>query len=287
MKKYYISIDLGATNLRVGLIDDELNIVKVSREPTTKEDKSLLLAQIIRMMDSLSLKDYNIVSIGVSACGFIEHDYIKLLPNLKISDFDLKLHLTNRYNLPVEIKNDANATALSESLFGSSKNYQDSFFVTISSGIGGCLVVDHRLVDLPFEVGHNFINYEGVPTDFESLCSGNGLKKLCANKGLNIEHAGEFFALVKVENDPIALKIYDFWIEQVAVFLANVQLNYNLDCIVLSGGVMKSDVYFMEDLLSKTKSLLTNFPTKPINFVPALFEQDAGLMGGYAVAISI
>ena len=56
--KYVISIDLGATNVRVGIISSELDIIAVTRESTIKNDKYALASQIIRMIKSLPINDY-------------------------------------------------------------------------------------------------------------------------------------------------------------------------------------------------------------------------------------
>ena len=115
--KNVMSIDLGGTNLRIGIVNENLEILDVRREPTTKNDKEGLFNQICRMIDSLDYKKYNIDRVGISACGLVEHDVVRILPNLGIKDFDLKAMLEKRYGYKVEIKNDANFTALAEASF--------------------------------------------------------------------------------------------------------------------------------------------------------------------------
>ncbi len=109
--EYVISIDLGATNLRVGIVSSNLDIIEVNREKTIKNDKDLLVKQICRLIESLPYEKYNVKKVGVSACGFIEKNYIKILPNLGIRDLDLKSIIEKKYGLKTEIKNDANCTA--------------------------------------------------------------------------------------------------------------------------------------------------------------------------------
>ncbi len=284
--EYVISIDLGATNLRVGIVSSDLKIIEVNREKTTKNDKNALLKQICRLIETLPYEEYNVKRVGVSACGLIEHDYITILPNLGIRNFDLKKELESRYPFKVEIKNDANCTALAEASFGAAKDARDSYFITISSGIGGCLIFNKKMIDLPFEIGHILIKYGQGYEEFERVCSGNGIVKLCRDKYCIVEHAGQFFDLVR-KGDILANAIFEEWIEMVGLFIANTQMEFNTDVIVLSGGVMKSSDLFLEKLQRKANNLIERFPLKPVKLELAHFDQDAGLMGGVSVALAI
>lgn len=283
--KNVMSIDLGGTNLRIGIVNENLEILDIKREPTTKNDKEGLFSQICRMIDSLDYKKYDVTKVGISACGLVEHDVVRILPNLGIKDFDLKAMLEKKYGFKVEIKNDANCTALAEASFGSTKDARDSYFITISTGIGGCLIYDHKMVDLAFEIGHTSMLLDGKLVKFENKCSGNGIVKSCKELGLDIPHAGMMFEMK--DSNEIAHKVYEEWMNIVSLFLANTQMQFNLDKIVLSGGVMKSSKYFFDELEKRANAIIADFPLKKIKLVLAHFDQDAGLMGGVSVAFAI
>ena len=284
--EYVIAVDLGATNLRVGIVSSNLDIIEVNRERTVKNDKDALIKQICRLIETLPYEKYGVKKVGTSACGLIERNYIRILPNLGVRDLDLKKIIEERYPFRCEIKNDANCTALAEATFGASKDVPDSFFVTISSGIGGCLIYDHQMVDLAFEIGHTLIGYRHQFEEFEKIASGNGIVKLCRDNYLIVENAQEFFTLCRAK-DPTALNVLDEWKKIVSLYLANLQMEYNTDKIVLSGGVMKSSDLFIDDLEIKSNALIERFPLKPVKIVLAQFDQDAGLMGGVSVALHI
>lgn len=284
--EYVISIDMGATNLRVGIVSSNLDIIEVNREKTIKNDKDLLVKQICRLIESLPYEKYNVKKVGISACGFIERNKIKILPNLGIKDLDLQKIIEEKYGFKCEIKNDANCTALAEATFGATKDVKDSFFITISSGIGGCLIYNNEMIDLAFEIGHTLIKYHNNLEEFEKVASGNGLVKLCQDNYLMIENAKEFFDLCN-NKDPLALNILEEWEDIVSLYIANLQMEYNTDKICLSGGVMKSSNLFIEGLEKKSNELISRFPLKPVKIVLAQFDQDAGLMGGVSVALHI
>lgn len=284
--EYVISIDLGGTNLRIAIVSESLEIVEVVRESTTKNDKDKLFEQICRMIDSLPYEKYGVKKVGISACGIIDGDHITLLPNLNIKDFDLNKRLEDRYGFKVNIRNDANCTALAEASFGSTKDVKDSYFITISTGIGGCLIHDSNMVNLPFEIGHILVHYKNGYEEFEKLCSGTGMENLARSYGLEVTGCKDFFSKVE-QNDKLALEILDIWEEMVAVFIANTQMEFNVDKFCLSGGVMKSSKYFIKELEEKANKIIKNYPLKEIKIVLAEMDQDAGLFGGVAVALKI
>lgn len=284
--KSVISVDLGATNLRVGVVNEDLSLGVVLREPSTKNNPDALYNQIKRMIiEVLKTTANDIKYVGISACGIVKDNVIEILANLGIGRFDLKSLIEKDFqNLSVEIANDANAAGYMESLHGSAANVRTSYFITISSGIGGVLIYDNKMVDLPFEIGHNFINYKNKFYELEKLCSGNGIVNLAKLNGLEVKNAGDLFSL-KVNGDKKASKVYDLWLQYISSAIANIQLNYNPDVIVLSGGVMKSATIFQDDLLAVANAFIAPFPVKKIKFVQAKFDQDDGLMGGASLAL--
>lgn len=282
------AIDLGATNLRIGIVDQDLKIIDVLREKSTKDDPLALYDQIHRMITTLYEKNkVEVEYIGVSCCGFVEDNKIKLLPNLHIQRFDLMYHLQQDFkNCKVFIANDANAAAYAEASYGSTSEVENSFFYTISSGIGGCLVYGRKLVNLPFEIGHQFFQYKNQFHEIEELLSGNGIVKLCQLNKVKVKDASEMFEGVKKGNKKFK-EIYNDWIKNLGAFIANIQLNFNTDLVVLSGGVMKSKDVFLDDLSAVANAFIARYPVKRIRFVNAKFDQDVGLIGGASVGLSL
>ncbi|MFA6795957.1 MAG: ROK family protein [Bacilli bacterium] len=286
----FIAIDLGGTNLRGAIVDEDLNIHKVFRERSTKYSNDELYKQIksmvTRLLDSPE-NDGTIKYIGVSACGFCEDGILKLAPNLYIKDFDIAGRLTKDFpSLTAGVVNDANCSGLIESLKGAAKDCQDSFFITISTGVGTGLIVNRQLVDVPLEMGHIYVTYQNRFYELEQLCSGTGIVLLCNLNGLTVKDAAEFFSLVKTKN-PKALDVYEDWLKLLSSVLANSQLSFNPEKIVVSGGLVKSADIFINDLQKVTEAFCAPFPVRPVHLVLAEFDQDTGLMGASGVALSL
>ncbi|MCI2068854.1 MAG: ROK family protein [Bacilli bacterium] len=289
--KNYVSIDLGGTNIRVAIVDEKLNIVSALRERSIHGDEDALYEQIKKLLSEL-IKSYKgeepLKYVGICAAGFCEDGVLKYSPNLQIHYFDLAGMLRKDFPaLKFNLVNDANCSALAEALYGAAKGTKCSFFYTISSGIGCGLINEGKLVDLPFEVGHNYIGYQGRFWDFEQLCSGNGLvHNLSKVNGLEVPDASTFFAKV-AQGDKLAHKVYDDWLNLLGASLANTQITYNPEIIILSGGVMKSSALFLEDLKSVAVAFCAPFPVRHLRIAAAFFEQDTGIMGGTAVALAM
>lgn len=282
-----IAIDLGGSNLRVALIDENLNIEKLILEPTTKDDEDLLYSQIKRMIDELtsSLK-IEVNKIGISAAGFISNGIIKYSPNLNIRNFDLVSLLKKDYpNVKIKLANDANCSALAEAKFGSGANYKTVVFMTISTGIGVGLVENGQLVDLPLELGHEYIFYKNRYFEAEQLISGTGIVNLARLNNLNVKNAHDFFEKV-LSKDINAKRAYEDWLRITASFISNIQVAFNADCFILSGGVLKSKAIFLSDLQSVANGFVLPFPVNHIRLTLAKFNQDVGIISAASLVLA-
>ena len=285
----YGAIDLGGTNIRVAFIDSSLKILDSVREPSVKGNKEALLLQIVRLLKTLMDRhpECGVKYVGISAAGFFENGIIKLSPNLYIKDFDLISGLKMAFPaLSFRAANDANCSALIEALEGAGKPYSSVYFITVSTGIGVGLVVDKKLVDLPFETGHSYLGYKGGYYGLEDLCSGTGIVRLASMNHVNVASTKDFFDLVRSDVADV-LPVYRDWISLLASSIANAQLAFNTEVTVLSGGVMKSKDVFLKDLEKRTNDFLRLYPVRPVKFVEGRFLQDTGLYGGLAEALAL
>ena len=176
--RYGLVVDLGATNLRVAIVNDEY---KIEKKIKCNVDRSKDIAfNIYTEYKNLNL-NYKLEGIVVAVPGSIDfkNNIIRDLPNLKIKEYDLYSALYKLFEIPVKIVNDASLAALGEYL-----NHKDEKvfqYITVSSGIGGGLIYNGKLFEgnngFEQEIGRINVNGE----KFESLCSGNALKNRLFN----------------------------------------------------------------------------------------------------------
>lgn len=117
--KYVIGIDMGATNIRVGVINENLEIVEVIRESTSHGGNDSLIQQIVRLIKQVHYEKYNISSITIGVPGRVRNDgYVYELPNIHVSDIDFVTTLQNVFHVPTFVINDAVAAGLAEAISG-------------------------------------------------------------------------------------------------------------------------------------------------------------------------
>lgn len=276
--KNVIALDIGGTNVRAAIIDENFNILKVIRKSTLIGSVNLFLEQICSLIDELNPKESRCAAIVAGVPGRVRWDgFIDALPNIHIDNIPLRSFLEARYGVPVFVANDAEVAALAEAIAGAGKNLKSSYFVTISTGIGGALVVDKKLKKASYEIGHTLFPYRNEYYELEKIASGTGIEKLLQINGIKIAQTYQFFEKVSA-HDPLIMGVYSDWLALLASFFRYIKTTFEPEMIILSGGVIKSASVFFTDLQKK-------IPDIPLAI--AHYEQDAGLIGAACFAFSM
>jgi len=271
--KYVIALDIGGTNLRAALVDSEYNIVKVLIRDTLKDNLPLFYDDVVKIIVDLDFKQFNPVSISIGVPGRVRASgFIDALPNIGINNINLVDLLFAKFNLPVFIRNDAEMASVAEAIVGAGKNTFSTYFITVSTGIGGALFENGVIKNASSEIGHTLVEYKGQYYELEKIASGNGLLKLLALNGVHLKHAKDFFTKVALK-DPTILPIYEDWLNLIANLIKFVDYAFKPSVIVLTGGVMKSSDIFFTELCRRVA---------PANVVKAHFSQNSGLIGAAA-----
>lgn len=299
----FLGIDIGGTAVKIGLVDDMGNVISHNAYDVTFDNYETPIIETVKKSIDLFFYKNNISikslsGIGVSATGQINVNSGTVIGsggNIKNWDnTNLKKHLEEKYKLKTTVINDANAVALGEFWIGNAKGYSNAIIITIGTGIGGGIIVNSKLLNgskgIAGELGHFSINY-------------NGNKCSCGNAGC-FETYGSMSALVtSVKNnqkvlDELKLKssdingkiIFDFidnqminlivenWIDYIAKGITSLVHIFNPEIILIGGGV-SSQNYFIEKLKSKVfKYVMPNFQ-KDLEIKQAKLNNTAGLVG--------
>ena len=172
---YYIGVDLGGTNIAVGITDENGNILVKGKVPTGKErhsdeivaDMGALCASLVK---EAGLTFDDIAYAGVAAPGSVDPQSgeIKYANNINMLHYPLAKKLME--HIPVKkvyLENDANAAALAEAKAGAGKGYNDVIMITLGTGVGGGIVIGGKLYSgfnyAGAELGHVVIEYNGRP----------------------------------------------------------------------------------------------------------------------------
>jgi glucokinase len=270
--KYVIGVDLGGTQLRAVKIDQEGQIYAYERTDTAVESgPEGVLAQMERLIQIVmgDTSHAEIVGIGVGTPGPIDPYAGVVLgaPNLPgWLNVPIKAILSERTGLPVEVGNDANVAGLGEWRFGTGRGCKHFIYVTLSTGIGGGVIIDSKLLlgrkGIAGEVGHMTIQTNGPLCGcgnhgcWEAMASGTALARF-ATEALREAMAqgrpsliadlagaepveGRHVAAAAEQGDPLAQTLMQREGELIGVGLVNLFHLYSPERIALGGGVTKS-----------------------------------------------
>ena len=294
-----IGIDLGGTNVRVAKVDESGNILEDVKRPSyALEGPEKVLSNIKEMIREIS--DYeSCKGIGIGVPGPVDtyRGVMTMSTNLPgFTNYPLATILENEFHMPVFLDNDANVAGLAEALVGAGKLQPIVYYVTISTGIGGALVVNGRVVSgksgYAGEVGNLVVDKRREKVNHLNIgaveCEASGtaiVRKARAIFGEDkIRHAGDLFELAQNNNEE-AIKLVDQMTTDLAYMFSYVGLICDPCVFVIGGGVMKSKEYFLPQVVEKYKALvhpgMRNTP-----FVQALLDEP-GVIGAAMLPVSM
>lgn len=273
MKKV-LAFDIGGTNTRLALINENFEIEKVEIKDTPHNSKEKFMKTVFELVDAFPLED--VVAFGAGVPGVVDTKTAKIitLPNVGISDIEFGKLLKEKYHLDVYLRNDAQMACLAEAVLGKGKDYERVFFVTISTGLGGSLCVNGEIQDYLTEVGHTLFKYKDSYQEFE-IAAGANIAKLAKLNNVNISSAKEMFDKVKAKDEE-GLKFFEEWKNIIKQYFVLMNDSYYPDVFVVTGGFMKSKAYFFDEI----KQCVDGTP-----IVECGFDQQAGLIGSALYAL--
>ncbi len=311
----YIGIDLGGTNIAVGLVNDQLKILAQSSRPTNAprpyqevvRDMAELCEEVAKEA-GFSMAD--IKGIGIGSPGAIDsvNGRVFLAYNLQWDNAPLVQELNSYFpNIPVRLENDANAAAYGE--FMATGGTADCFLaVTLGTGVGGGIILNRQIYrsasGTAGELGHFSLVYNGIPC----TCGRKGCWEAYASVTALIKqtmaaietHPDSLMAKYAKENgkvsgrtsfdaakagDPVAQKVVDQYIEYVADGISSMINIFQPDIIVIGGGISREGDYLLTPIKEYVmKNIYAPTLCKTELRTATLFN-DAGIIGAALASI--
>lgn len=268
---YYIGIDLGGTNVRICKVDEQGKIVQdVKSVSYGLEGPKKIEENILELLKQFDLSD--VKSIGFAIPGPVDGERNVItqatnIPGCENYPFADNIHKVT--NIPVFLDNDANAAGLAEALLGAGRGYNVVYYLTHSTGIGGGLIIDGKIIQGhkgyagevanvivdptgPYYPNYHHLNRGGV----ETLASGTAIGLIGKDKlGENGDSAKKVFALA-TEGNSIALDIVDKMAKDFATCLSAISAIVAPDCFVIGGGCTNSSELYFDKLRQYFKSMV-------------------------------
>jgi len=312
--KFAIGVDVGGTTTKFGIVNSKGEIISQSFIPTGEfeciEDFiKELYKKLIPMIDAVGGKK-NIKGIGMGAPnGNIYSGTIEYAPNLKWKGIiPLADLMTQKFELPTKLTNDANAAAIGEMLYGCAKNMKHFITITLGTGVGSGIVIDGKIVvghdGFAGELGHTIIRPggrlhkgTGMKGSLESYASATGVREtaielittypqketLLRNYSIN-ELTSEIVYECAIKGDAIANEVFDFTGQILGESLANFVMFSSPEAIVLFGGLAKAGNLLLHPTRKHMEAnLLPIFKNKVKIIFSELKESDAAILGASAL----
>jgi len=247
-----IGVDLGGTNIRAGLIDNNFIVTLKSSLLNNQENIDSTLEQIISTIRSVHNAGITGIGIGVPSVVDIDKGIVYDVVNIPSwKEVPLKEILGREFNVPIFINNDVNCFVLGEKYFGFGKNHKSFVGITIGTGIGSGILIDNKLYN-GRNGGAGEIGYlPYLDHDFEYYCSSNFFKMEHQTDGYQAYQGAK-------KNDPRALKLWTEFGHHVGNALKSVFYVYDPEAIILGGSIVKAYPYFQEQMKTTLKD--THFP---------------------------
>jgi len=295
-KKFVIGIDLGGTNLKIGVLDLKHKLfakeVLSTRNFSRKERLiSAIIDSIKTIIKNNGIKKAEVLGVGLGLPGPIdvEHGIVHYLPNIPgWKEVNLKKILEKELNLPVFVDNDAKLMSLAEYKLGRGQGFKNVICLTLGTGIGSGVIIDGRLYrganNAAGEFGHVPINEEGP------RCNCGGIACIEAYIGNNriIREARRVFkrfvspeeldTLAKEKNKK-AIKIWVKVGERLGIALTGAVNLLNLDAIVIGGGISGAGKLLFDNVRKTINKRAMSVQAKHVKIFKARFGNDAGLVG--------
>jgi glucokinase len=315
--KYYIAIDLGGTNIKAGIIDENgLTIRKESVKTGKDRTSSEIINDMANLCKYISKEEKipfdKIEAIGIGAPGSIDskNGVIVYSNNLNWDKVNLTEQLQKLTGKRAFVTNDANAAALGEAKYGSGKNYSDSVLITLGTGVGGGIVIDGKLFEgyksAGAEVGHMVIIENGEQCTcgrkgcFEAYSSATALirdtknsmkyhknSKMWEIAEYDIEKAdGRTAFLAARQGDPFGKEVVEMYIQHLSEGIVNLVNILRPQVVILGGGVCNEGEYLLNPLKELVSlKMYGGCEYAPVELKIASLGNDAGLLGAFAFAL--
>lgn len=316
---YYLGIDLGGTNIAIGLVDEDLKIVYKDSVPTgasrpIDEIMDDMAALCISVAEKAGVSFSDIAYAGIAAPGSInpEDGYVRYANNLHIREYPMADELIKRTPLKkVYLENDANAATLAEAKAGCAKGAQTVIMITLGTGVGGGVVIDGKLYSghtyCGAELGHTVIQVGGRKCScgrkgcFEAYSSATGLinmtkEEMEKNKAsimwemvdgdINKVSGRTAFNAAK-KGDKSGKNVVDMYIEYLACGITNMINIFEPAVLCIGGGVCGEGDYLLNPLKELVYKDVYGAETKEFLTEIKIAElgNDAGIIGAAALAL--
>lgn len=313
MSKYIVAIDLGGTSAKMGVLNENAEIIDRWSVPTDiSQEGTLIVPNLVKAVqaflnrENISIEE--IKGIGLGTPGTINHEEGTVVSAYNLN-WDKVQHVRDQFQkafpVPFFMDNDANVAALGEQWQGAGEQADNIVMVTLGTGVGGGVVIDGQLVhginQAAGEIGHMTIEFHD-PID--CTCGKKGCLETVASAtgavNLALKHIDDFdgqselksmiqegkdisayliFKTAEDNKDAYALYVVDLYVDYLARALSHIANTLNPAKLILGGGVSGSGEFLRSKVENYFKLYTFSQIKETSKIVIAQLGNDAGMFG--------
>jgi len=307
-EKYALGVDIGGTNIKLGIVSEKGEIILSSMVPTNRKGgPEEVISQLKKGIAEIIFEnEIKIEGIGIGAAGSVSSQKGTVsnppnVPGWKV--INIVEIIKEDFNIPVFIDNDANAAAIGEMLYGAGKFFNSFALVTLGTGVGGGLILNRRIYQgdtgAAGEIGHISVDHNGRMCNcgskgcVEAYVGNHYLmdivkEELAEHQGskiLDIINKNTDLLTPKIINeaassgDEYALQIIEKVGFYVGVALSSVGNLLDVDTFIIGGGVSAFGVPLLNSIKRTIEQNVLKALKDRIKVVPAMLKNEAGIIG--------
>ena len=310
MSEVVAGVDIGGTKVAVALESVGGERIGGRQFPTRAElGPEAILRNIASAVTEMSAAaGARVLAVGLGCPGSVDRERGTVLLPINLPgwhEFPVLRTVEELLGVPAAIENDARLAALGEHAYGAGRGFKDLVYLTISTGIGGGIIVNGRLLGRlgAGEVGHMTVLPDGPPCGcgsrgcLDALCSGTAIagraRELLAQGGpnLNSELAGrpdEITARTVAEaarrGDALARRVWDEMIHFLSIGIGNVITILAPEAVILGGGVASAGELLVGPLRPLVARRAKMIPVERVQILQAALAGESGVCGALALA---
>jgi glucokinase len=303
-----VSIDVGGTQLRAAVYKQDHREPIAQKRTKTKASEPDTFGRLVKLIEEIWPESEKVDAIGVSTPGPVDPHtgIIMMTPNIKEwREFPITAKLTERFGVPAYLDNDANLAGLAEWKFGSGRGHHDVLYLTVSTGVGGGVIINDRLLQghhgLAAELGHTTVQAVDGPLcgcgkrgHLESFSSGTGIERFVAEQleagresvlDRNKKNSAHDISEAAHQGDALSIEAYQIAGKYLGIGVANFLHAFDPSVVIFGGGVSQSGPLLFDSFhVSLKECVIHPRYLEGLVITRAELGDDSGLLGARALA---